>query len=446
GTHTILVRDAAATNTGGYTVAADLVAPTCVDTVPIKLGDTALTASVSSNDEAHCYTFPAKVNDRMRVRVVATDGTVEPYTTILNPSGGTVCGPTTQIEQTCRIVSTGVHTIMVRDHVGTNTGGFSVYLQRLDIPKRCTVIAFGATALTGSITVPGDADCYTFRAQTGSRVRVRVVATGGALVPSTEMINSVGTTLCGPSTAVEQTCRLFTGRRNNTILVRDAAGPNLGDYSIYVQLSHPVSCTPIRLGVAPLAGAITVPGNADCYTFKGVGGDRMRVRVVGLDGTLVPFTEVINPNGTTNCGPSSAVEQTCRLTATGTHVILIRDTAGPGTGSYVVYLQRLDVPAKCSVVTVGAAAVAGTIALPGEADCYTFDGVGGRRMRVEVIGTDGTLVASTEVINPNGTTLVGPSTAIDQDMRLNATGTHMIFIRDLAGTGTGGYTVAVTEI
>ena len=445
GTHIIVIGDVAETGTGGYTVAADLIAPTCADTVPIKLGDTSLTGSVSSSDEAHCYTFPAKVNDRMRVRVVATDGTVEPFTTILNPGGSAVCGPTTQIEQTCRITSTGTHTIMVRDHVGTNTGGYTVYLQRLAIPKRCTVIAFGATALSGSITVPGDADCYTFRAPTGLRVRIRVVATAGAIVPSTELINVNGATLCGPSTAIEQTCRLFSSR-NNMILVRDDAGPNLGDYSIYVQINHALSCTPIRIAAPPTAGAITVPGNADCYTFKGVSGDRMRIRVVGLDGTLVPYTDLINSIGVTICGPSSAIEQTCRITNPGTHVIMIRDMAGPGTGNYVVYLQRLDLPLKCSVLTVGAPAVAGTIGVAGETDCFSVDGVAGHKLRFEVIGTDGTLVANTEVLNPNGTTLLGPSTAVDQDVRLTATGTHTILVRDLTGTGTGGYTVAVIAI
>ena len=189
-----------------------------------------------------------------------------------------------------------------------------------------------------------------------------------------------------------------------------------------------------------------MPGTIDCYTFMGNNGDHVRVRVVGTDGTFVPYTQIIKPNGTTLCGPSTDIEQTCRLTTTGQHRVMIRDQNGTGTGAYTVYIQRLDGPVKCTTIALGDPALAGAITVVGDAHCYTFDGTAGHHIQVEVLATDGTIVPNTELVKPDGVTLLGPSTLTDQQIRLTTTGTYTVEIRDLAGPNLGGYTVAVSEI
>ena len=105
-----------------------------------------------------------------------------------------MCAPSTAIEQTCRLVPSGAYIILVRDLTGTNTGTYSIYAQNLTKRVGCTRVKLGHFA-EGSITVAGNADCYTFGGTGGDYMRIRVVKTGGALVPNTEVVNPNGATL-----------------------------------------------------------------------------------------------------------------------------------------------------------------------------------------------------------------------------------------------------------
>jgi hypothetical protein len=446
GSDAIVVQDATATNTGDYTIFAELLPVTCTSTSTIGFGTKAKVGSIDGDDVTLCYSFQARARNKVRVRVVPVSGSLVPSVSVAGPGGGTACGPSTAVEQTCVISATGLNTVVVRDQLGTNTGTFGVYIQRLTFPLRCTSISFGAPAAAATIAVPGDADCYLFRTGGSRHVRVRVVSTDGAFQPSTEIVDSAGTTTCGPSAAVEVMCKLASSHRNRMILVRDALGPNIGSYTISVQEFPPsVNCGQIRVGATPQTGAITIPGNVDCYTFQGTAGHHLRVRVVGLDGTLVPYSEVVNGNGTTVCGPATGVELVCKLSSSGRKTILIRDFAGPNTGDYAVYLQDLNAPPRCGAVNINDPALTGSITDAGDARCYTFAGNGGQNVRVDISATSGTIAPLTEIVSPAGASLCGPSTDTEQVCKLPASGTFMIFVRDATGPGTGTFTVAANS-
>ncbi len=53
------------------------------------------------------------------------------------------------------------------------------------------------------------------------------------------------------------------------------------------------TCTPLTFGNQPVAGSIAAANEEDCYQFAGVAGDRIRVRVVEMSGTLSPAYEVL---------------------------------------------------------------------------------------------------------------------------------------------------------
>src|SRR3989442_9983224 len=125
------------------------------------------------------------------------------------------------------------------------------------------------------------------------------------------------------------------------LIVSGAAFTTTGDYEIAIQrLSTPVGCTPLRFGTAPTATTISAAGEMDCYTFTGTAGDQIRVRVAETASPLVATQEVVRPNGTTVCGPTSATDQTCGLDTTGTGRIIVHDNAGTNTGGYPRAVQQ----------------------------------------------------------------------------------------------------------
>jgi hypothetical protein len=66
--------------------------------------------------------------------------------------------------------------------------------------------------------------------------------------------------------------------------------------------------------------SIDLAGETDSFTFSGLAGDRIRVRVVKTSGSLSPFREIIRPNGTTLCG-TVVTEMTCLLDSSGVQLI-----------------------------------------------------------------------------------------------------------------------------
>src|SRR5262249_25592581 len=156
---------------------------------------------------------------------------------------------------------------------------------------------------------------------------------------------------------------------------------------------NPVGCAPLALGAAPLTGTIDPAAETDCYIFASSANNRVRVRAVETSGTLLAILEVVRPDGTTLCGPSSAGELTCLLDSSGPHTLLVHDYYGTSSGSYNLHLQRLNNPVSCSALAFGAVPTTGTIGSAAESDCFTFTGSANDRLRVRAVETTGTWLA-----------------------------------------------------
>jgi len=446
GTHTITVRDLNGTNTGGYSIYIQRL-NNPVGCTSLTFGSAPLASSISVAAETDCFTFSGTANDRVRFKQLKTAGTLIPYVEVLRADGTTQCGPTTAPEFTCLLDTTGTYTILVRDVSGPNTGSYLISLQRLNNLVGCNPpLTFGAAPVSDSIALAAKMNCFTFDATANDRVRFKQLKTAGTLIPYVEVLRADGTTQCGPTTAPEFTCLLDT-TGTYTILVRDVSGPNTGSYLISLQrLNNPVGCPPIvPFGSAPLTGSIAVAAEADCIPFDGAAGDRIRVRVVKTAGTLILYVEVLRPDGTTLCGPTTTQELTCLLDTSGTYTILVRDVSGPNTGSYLISIQRLNNPVGCNAPPFGTT-TPGSIAVAAETDCFTFIGTVGGQVRVKVIKTAGPLILYVEVLRPDGTTLCGPTTAPEFTCQLDTTGTYTILVRDLSGRNTGNYTLTLTAV
>ena len=200
-------------------------------------------------------------------------------------------------------------------------------------------------------------------------------------------------------------------------------------------------CTPIAFGQT-LAAAISAPGEQDCYSFAGVSGDRIRVRVIATT-PWTPFQELLRPDDTVLCSLTGPIKD-CTLDATGSHAVRISAAAGPTTGNYSIHVQRLNNPQGCIPIAFGET-LAASLGVAGGQDCFTFVGVSGGRVRVRVLETTPWL-ALQELARPQGT-IKCSALAMDDDCTLDVTGPHTILISDAIAEGgavTGNYTIALS--
>jgi hypothetical protein len=210
-------------------------------------------------------------------------------------------------------------------------------------PDPCPILPFAPTGASGTIA-PGETDCWRLDGAAGDIVRVRVIKTAGAnFGPRVEVKRPDNATRCGPTTARELTCQLDASG-THTILVRDYYGTNSGEYKLSIQrLNDPVGCGNLQYSTSGTSGTIAPPDETDCWRLDGATGDVARVRVIKTAGAnLGPNVEVLRPNGTTRCGPTTARELTCQLDATGTHTILVRDYYGTNSGEYRIVIELVS--------------------------------------------------------------------------------------------------------
>ncbi|MCE7986310.1 MAG: hypothetical protein DYG89_34485 [Caldilinea sp. CFX5] len=140
GRHTILVKDFGGPNTGSYQLHIQRLNG-AVACVPLSFDAAPLAAVIDAPAEMDCFPFQGANGVNVRVRVVKTAGNLGAVLEIARPNGTLLCG-TIHAELTCQLDADGLHTVLVKDFGGSNTGTYQISLQCLSAtctpPPGCT--------------------------------------------------------------------------------------------------------------------------------------------------------------------------------------------------------------------------------------------------------------------------------------------------------------------
>ncbi|HEY1331418.1 MAG TPA: hypothetical protein VGH10_08095 [Actinomycetota bacterium] len=205
------------------------------------------------------------------------------------------------------------------------------------------------------------------------------------------------------------------------------------------------SCTttsPISFGAGATASTIAAPGDTACFQFSGVVGDAIRANVRATSGALQPLTDVFDPSGTSKCATPGDLE--CDVTAAGTWTIRISDDSGSNIGTFDIYVQRLDDPVGCRPIAFGARPIAGTVAVPGDAACFTFSGSAGDVIFGHAQITTDPVTPVMELNGPTGAQVCVNLTAFFT-CTLTGSGTQGLLLYNQA-TQTGSFHVIVQRL
>ena len=177
GTFTVKAKDKA-TGTGSYGLYIQRV-NNPVGATTIAYGDN-LTVTLASAEVTE-YAFSASSGDKAFVRMATTDNPgyiPNPQLRVYRPDGSLLCEGDSGYEKilTCTADATGTHLILATTKYNTS-GGFGVYLQRLNGPTGAASISYGDNA-TGTLAAAEVYD-YAFSGSSGELVYARLSGTGG---------------------------------------------------------------------------------------------------------------------------------------------------------------------------------------------------------------------------------------------------------------------------
>jgi len=183
-----------------------------------------------------------------------------------------------------------------------------------------------------------------FSLETGSTFLLEAIDTSGTIGPLRLRVPDAGIDTCQGNFVLAST------GNSGTVEVSACSGGRAGTYtaSLVVISDGPDNCgvpLPCRTAVA---GRIDPAGEVDSYSFDGVEGDDVTVRVTNTGTTIGALRlRVFDPAGLQVSGGDSCPARPLqlRLPRTGTYTVLVSSCSGPQRGTYSVAWEPTTCPA-----------------------------------------------------------------------------------------------------
>ncbi len=317
---------------------------------PISFGET-VSGTISTPGNSDSYTFDATSGDTIYIHMTA-GWAFNPITRVYY--GGSlvnefqVVGTGFWNETTFAAPTTGTYTLLFGDKEGGDTGTYTLYLQRLNNPTEPHTLRFGQTH-TDFINMSSEKDTYNFTATAGDTIYIHMTA-GWAFNPITRvyyggsLVNEfqvVGTGFWNETTFAAPTTGTYT------LLFGDKEGGDTGTYTLYLQrLNNPTEPHTLRFGQTH-TDFINMSSEKDTYNFTATAGDTIYIHMTA-GWAFNPITRVYYGGSLVNefqvVGTGFWNETTFAAPTTGTYTLLFGDKEGGDTGTYTLYLQRLNNP------------------------------------------------------------------------------------------------------
>jgi RHS repeat-associated protein len=404
--------------------------------------------SIASAGQTQSYPFAGASGEKIFARLADTGWTsFSPKVSVYRPDGTLLCTSNSNnvAELACTLDATGTHTVVAQDTY-TATGSYALYLQRTSSPLGTLSLFYGVNT-AGSLSA-GAVDDYVFAGTSGTPIFLRHAdANNTWLSPTLIVYRPDGTQLCaasGPDTA-ELNC-ILDATGNYLVMAADSNGNGSGSYVLYLHATVGASGT-TAMSYGDNVTSTLPKGQVQALTFAGVGGDKMYLRMAEASwSTITTYPKVYAPDGTYLCGGQAYhnSESTCTLPATGTYTVLAMDYYGSGSGSYVLYLQRLNNPVGTTSISYGVVADGALSAATVED--YTIAATTGDEFYVRMAQRGSSAFdAKVQVYRPNGTLLCSNwgNSWTEKLCALDTTGTYTLLFMDNSGSGSGTYSAYV---
>ncbi|MEU6408840.1 RHS repeat-associated core domain-containing protein [Microbispora sp. NPDC046933] len=345
-----------------------------------------------------------------------------------------------------RLPATGTYTVRL-DPASAGTGGVRLTLSP---PATAGPLTVNGSALTASITRPGQDAVFTFTGTAGTKVNLGL---------STTLTKNAYIYISRPDGSLLVDGRLLVAySKGNVDLTLPADGTyrlrldivDAGTGNVTATLSTPVAAGEVTTTGPAKTVTISRLGQNAVLTFTGTAGQAVNFGFTANTFTDQIYLDFVAPDGTVVVNDRSVAAYSksdldlLSLPASGTYQLVI-DPAYGVTGSITVTGSLSVLPGE---LAVNGAALPATLARAGQDAIYTFSGTSGQLLRLNVSGVasfGGSNVFVT-VIKPDGTELSGYATlSADGAVTVPAlpvSGSYKVVV-DIGNAATGTVTLAL---
>jgi len=320
----------------------------------------------------------------------------------------------------------------------------------------------------GNIAVPGQGDTWTFNANKGDNIVLRVGKVfNTAFTPQIQLLNPTnGLVTASSGTSAAEIVVTASTNGTYSVVISDSANTHTNAYRLTLaKTGDPVVIAPGDEG-GPMTngfmhtGTIDV-GDLDVWTFTANTGDALVLRMGKTipTNTLTPQVRLYAPNGTLlgNISYATAAEVTATATTNGTYLVVVSDFSSgyTGSGGYRLTLAKTGDPVVIAPGEEGGPMTngfmhTGTIEV-GSLDLWTFTATTGDALVLRMGKTIPTnaLTPQLRLYAPNGVLLGNISYATASEVAATATtnGTYLVVASDFSGgySGSGAYRLMLAK-
>ncbi len=301
--------------------------------------------------ELDSYTFTAQTGEGIVMRLTdVSAGPLLPAFNVYDPSGAVVArAENTDVAATnFTTQASGTFTVVVYDasNGAAATGPYNLYFTRAPGADKGGALSPGGV-VSGQI-VEGAIDSYTFSAQAGEGVQLRVTdVSAGPLLPGFIIYDPTGAAV-GQAVGEDVAGFNLSAPASGTFTVVVFDGTNgatgTGLYKMYFTLA-PGADTGGALSPGSAVSGQIDEGELDSYTFAAQVGDKVTTTVTDTSGSspLVPTVTVYDPIGTAinEAQDANVASSTFTVQKSGTFTVIVGDgsNALASTGPYSLLLS-----------------------------------------------------------------------------------------------------------
>ena len=333
-------------------------------------------------------------------------------------------------------------------------------------------LAWGQGALTngamhtGTISVAGETDTWTFSATAGDAIVMSVgeVVSGATLSPWIRVFSPSSTLVASASgNQAAQVSATATVTGTYTVLIADFNATGTGDYRLTLARSSGVLTVSAGDEGGPMTNGTshggTLPlGDLDAWSFTAQAGDAIALSTgeVVSGASLAPWLRLFSPTGVllgTGSG-NQAIQVTATATVTGTYLVVVSDFNNSGTGDYRLTLAKTGDPLVISAGDEGGPMTNGVshggTLTTGDLDAWSFTAQAGDAIALSTgeVVSGASLAPWLRLFSPTGV-LLGTGSgnqATQMTATATVTGTYLVLISDFNDSGTGDYRLTLAKV